>query len=106
MIDKGEGLPTRLQFSQQLDRSFRTSGAELEGFELELVEFNDVVDNDVQETFSLVFRGPVNMPPSQTTYTLANDEVGEFDIFLVPVKQDGKGLYFEAVFNRLKDKAL
>jgi hypothetical protein len=52
-----------------------------------------------QDPFTLVFIGP---PPvlEQQTYTLSNDELGEVDIFLVPIGLDPDGsVRYEAVFN-------
>jgi hypothetical protein len=51
-----------------------------------------------------VFRGPVDVPPNQSIYTLQNDKLGAVELFLVPVKKDDKGLYFEAVINHLLSK--
>jgi hypothetical protein len=35
-------------------------------------------------------------------YQIQHDQLGAFDLFLVPVSQDQDGVYFEAVFNRLR----
>ena len=95
-------LPTKGEFSQQIDQTFRAIGPGGAEFDLQLVEFHDVLDTEAQETFSMIFRGPAEMPPAQTIYRLSNEELGEHDIFLVGVRQDASGTYFEAVFNRLK----
>ena len=49
--------------------------------------------------FSLSFRttgGAAVMP--QRIYEVAHEEVGPYDIFLVPVGPDGKGMVYEAIF--------
>ncbi len=47
------------------------------------------------------FRGPRELYLPQGTYALSQPEVGTFELFLVPVDQDGQGYYYESVFNRL-----
>jgi hypothetical protein len=32
-----------------------------------------------------------------------HDAMGKFELFIVPVEQDAQGVYYEAVFNRLRD---
>jgi hypothetical protein len=32
---------------------------------------------------------------------MEHDEMGQFDLFLVPIRQDDQGFYYEAVFNRI-----
>jgi len=55
---------------------------------------------DRTEPFSLLFLGPSGDMLPQATYTLEHTELGELDIFLVPVGPDGGGRQqYEAVFN-------
>ncbi len=58
-------------------------------------------DTSLQECFSLVFVAPEDAPPVQTMRKLHHDVLGEMTVFLVPIKRDAIGLYYEAVFNRL-----
>ena len=51
--------------------------------------------------FSLVFRGPQEPLLPQQIYAFEHDKLGRFDLFIVPVKRDANGLYYEAVFNRV-----
>jgi hypothetical protein len=55
-----------------------------------------------QERFSIVFRGPRERLLQQGTYEMQHDHLGAFELFLVPVGQDRDGVYYEAVFNRLR----
>jgi hypothetical protein len=55
-----------------------------------------------QERFSVVFRGPRDKPLEQGMYQMQHDQLGGFDLFLVPVGRDHDGVYYEAVFNRLR----
>ena len=52
------------------------------------------------EPFSLIFLGPPNPILPQATYRLTHDQLGELDIFIVPVGPDPQGrIQYEAVFN-------
>ncbi|MFM9905537.1 MAG: DUF6916 family protein [Pyrinomonadaceae bacterium] len=100
-----EKLPTKVEFSDSLDTIFHTQMPDGTGFDLCLVGFEDVVSNSVQENFTLLFRAPLDAPQVQSIYRLHHDKLGAMDIFLVPVKKDEDGLYFEAVFNLIKQAA-
>jgi Domain of unknown function (DUF6916) len=67
--------------------------------ELELV---DVSDGSTPHhiNFSLLFRGPLQPLLPQRIYPVEHDRLGRFDLFIVPVRRDTDGLYYEAVFNR------
>lgn len=52
----------------------------------------------VREPFSLLFRGPLEPFLQQQMAVLQHDELGQIELFLVPVGQDGEGFYYEAVF--------
>jgi len=54
-----------------------------------------------QEQFSLLFQGSNEYLLPQAIYTLEHQQLGEFQLFLVPVSQDQTSYYYEAVFNRL-----
>ncbi len=69
--------------------------------ELELVELNDARPSPEYESFSLLFRGSAADPLGQGMYRFEHARLGIFDLFIVPVAQDGTGRYYEAVFNRL-----
>ena len=94
--------PTKEQFRQQIDQTFRATAPNGEKFDLVLVDFKDVLDTDTQETFTLMFRAPTDTASDQGTYGVSNDAMGDQAIFLVPVSRDAAGLYFEAVYNRFK----
>ena len=48
--------------------------------------------------FSLVFLGPREPLLPQRIYPLGHDELGDFDLFLVPIARDDEGTRYEAVF--------
>jgi hypothetical protein len=104
MTVKRGTFPTKEKFAGQVHKTFRTSTSENPGFEVSMVEFKDIADTETVETFSLLFRAPADVAALQGTYRLENDDIGPLDIFLVPIRKDDSGLFFEAVFNRLKEK--
>ena len=48
--------------------------------------------------FSLSFRTSLTAPLPQSIYEVAHDELGSYQIFLVPVGPDGKGMVYQAIF--------
>lgn len=71
----GEGVPLTLTKIQPLPPSGREAGA-----------------------FVLEWRGPVDPVLPQAIYTLRRGE-DSFEIFIVPLRKDGEGVRYEAVFN-------
>jgi hypothetical protein len=53
--------------------------------------------------FGILFSIPEGRRPTQGTYKLDHEQLGSFELFLVPVTDNGNVAY-EAVFNRLKKK--
>lgn len=51
------------------------------------------------ERFSVVFAGPLDIFLPQNTFHLTHPEMGEFDIFLVPIGRDADRFRYEAVYN-------
>ena len=94
----------RATFEEHLNSRFRVLELVNATCELELIEVTELKGTSVQEVFSLLFRGPVDAPRVQSSFTLQHDVIGDFIIFLTPVKVDNDGLYFEAIFNRLVEK--
>ena len=53
------------------------------------------------ERFSLIFRGPLEMPLEQGIYRFKNGRLGILNIFVVPVLlPDRRYQHYEAIFNR------
>lgn len=48
--------------------------------------------------FALLFRANLESALPQRIYRLEHDEMGPYDIFLVPVGPDGTGMVYEAIF--------
>ena len=95
-------LPSKSEFFAVNNSIFTASNGGGEDFEIHLVSVEEIVSNDVQENFTLLFRAQLDAIAEQGIYHLKHEKLGEMDLFLVPVKKDDTGLYFEAVFNLIK----
>ena len=51
-----------------------------------------------REPFALIFVGPMESAVEQQIYRLEHDEVGNFEIFLVPIGPNQQGMRYEAIF--------
>lgn len=93
-----------------LNTRFRV-GLDAAGFiELELVEVNvmnspgqanPAAARPVQESFSLVFHGPDNRFLPQRIYPFEHNQIGRFELFIVPIGKKPGSIEYQAVFNRL-----
>lgn len=101
MDEVNTNLPTLDDFSGQLNSKFHIASETQPSFDAELVEVEQTISNSVQMSFSLIFRAPADTPPAQSLYNAAHPVLGEMLIFLVPIKMNDQGLFFEAVFNKL-----
>jgi hypothetical protein len=52
-----------------------------------------------REPFSLLFRHEAAVVFPQRIYTMSNEGMGEFGIFLVPIARDRDGFIYQALFN-------
>jgi hypothetical protein len=94
-------MPERLSigdFSTHLHTRFLV--ANLENYELELVEVTDH-SNAKLEQFSVVFIGVLSPWLPQGVYKLIHARIGEHELFLVPLGPDAAGMRYEASFSRL-----
>lgn len=92
------------EFLKHLNTKFRICLSETEAVEAELTDVSERLMSPRQERFSLVFRTANEILIGQGQRTLEHDEMGNFDLFLVPIGRDDEGTYYEAVFNRLIKK--
>lgn len=97
---------TEAEFSKHVNTKFRV--ATESPLELELTEVKGYLSKAHEETgmerFSAFFRGPSERYLEQKTYSFEHEEMGVFDLFLVPVSQDQSGFRYEAVFNYYKQE--
>ena len=69
--------------------------------ELRLVEVSEPSQPDpsgARTPFSLIFLEPSGGVLPQQIYAFEHDELGRFDIFIVPIGRDADGVRYEAVF--------
>jgi len=97
---------TKAAYEANLNTVFRIPLGASKAVGLTLIEVTNmgpVPDKTVagQECFALKFSGPRGRPLSQGTYRMEHAALGRFDLFIVPGGKDKKGLYYQAVINRL-----
>ena len=95
---------TQETFAPHVNTTFFVSHSD-EETEVELIEVSDLKRTAGQERFWLLFRGPRQVFVPQGTYQFRHKAMGEFDLFIVPVREDNAGFYYEANFNRLMGAA-
>jgi hypothetical protein len=85
-------------FSGRVGERFRVTSGD-DTHELTLVECEPLGGTAMERVpFSLVFLGPPEPVLPQRIYPLAHDELGDRELFLVPIAQDADGTRYEAVF--------
>jgi hypothetical protein len=92
---------TKETFDENLNTRFRVMLDGAATLELELIEVKPGRSTSRQEQFSLLFQAQPDIPLQQGVFRLEHDKMGAFELFLVPVRKDEQGYYYEAVFNRL-----
>lgn len=96
---------TEAEFSKHVNTKFRV--AVEPPVELELTEVKGYLSKEHEQTgmerFSAFFRGPGDRYLAQKVYSFEHEQMGTFEMFLVPVSQDQNGFRYEAVFNYFKE---
>jgi hypothetical protein len=99
---------TEKEFSKHVNTKFRV--VDEEPVELELTEIKSYSSQAHEQTglerFSAFFRGPADRYLMQKTYSIEHEQMGAFDLFLVPLSRDESGFRYEAVFNYFKPMAV
>lgn len=99
-----EASLTHEEFSKNAKTKFRAQADDNTLVELELISVSELKLYPQQEEFVLEFLGPLNMFLDQGVRNFTHDQMGEFELFIVPIKQDAQGFYYEAIFNRLRQQ--
>ncbi len=101
MLDK----LTSGDFSPHVNEMFSISAEGMEPFEATLIAVDELgslpkadAETERRRPFSIVLRGPKHAEHPQGIYRIEHEQMGSFDIFLVPIGPDGEGMQFEAVF--------
>lgn len=92
---------TRDRFAEQLNTDFLIRFTPEASMAAELVEVSELRQKGKQESYSLVFRAPLDAPVLQQMFAVEHPELGVFELFLVPIGKNDRGVEFEAVFNQL-----
>jgi hypothetical protein len=98
-----EASLTQETFNQHANTKFQVQVDENTPVELELTEVSELKIYPQQEEFSLLFRGPLDTFLNQGVHPFSHDQMGQFELFIVPVRQDAQGFYYQAVFNRIRE---
>lgn len=96
-----EKSPEKADFEAQINTTFKVLTEAEDQFEMTLVEVKTSISNKFQECFALLFKAPESAPPEQGMFQLKHEKLGDLEIFLVPVKKNDDGLFYEAIFNKL-----
>ena len=99
---KMESLPTYENFVSQMNTTFH-AGGDNGDVPLELAEISNRKLTDRQEEFSITLRGPGDRLLGQGTRRFHHPQLGDFDLFIVPIRSDRDGCYYQAVFNFFKN---
>lgn len=68
---------------------------------LELVEVTEKKTTSRQESFSLWLKSSLEYFLPQGNYGLNHAQLGDGELFIVPIEKDENGFLYQAVFNRL-----
>ena len=94
----------KAMFEKHLNTSFQVSERDGRAIEATLVEVEHK-ENGPVERVSVLFQGPRDPVLNHDTLTVAHPEFGTHEIFMGPVVHPTEdGVYYEAIFNRLKEK--
>jgi hypothetical protein len=96
-------------FSPWLKSKFRVALDSTNFIEVELASADALANpgqpqaagGSLQESFSLVFHGPDNRFLPQRMYPFEHDQIGRFELFIVPIGQKPGFIQYQAIFNRL-----
>lgn len=94
---------TQEAFALNLNTKFQVSTDNVNQVELELAEVSEVKPQKAHDQFAVIFRGPLNAFMGQGLRSFNHDKLGHFELFIVPVRHDSEGYYYEAVFNRFRE---
>jgi hypothetical protein len=91
------------RFEGRVGAIFHVIGDDVPPLELELasvtgVSLHDPASDRSRIPFSVVFHGPLDPVLPQRIYRLRDDELGDLDIFIVPIGPEGEAMQYEAIF--------
>ena len=98
-MDLAELKPDML--SEHVGSGFDVMDDSANVFTITLTEIAGHIKTERNETFSLLFHGPLDRFMPQGIHRLKHATLGELGLFLVPIAQDKDGFQYESVFNHL-----
>lgn len=93
---------TSAVFAQHVKTSFHVEMAPDQMVEMTLTAVSNKGSSLTVESFALYFLAPHDAPARQGTYRMTHEKLGEFELFVVPIRRDPQGIEFEAVFVRTR----
>jgi Domain of unknown function (DUF6916) len=94
---------TAADFEKCLDTNFRVELESPGPIEIKLIAVtprkSEPHEQAGMERFSVVFSGPPDVFLPQNLYRMTHPEMGEFDVFLVPIAPEANEFRYEAVYN-------
>jgi hypothetical protein len=98
---------TEEEFSRHLNTRFDLTFGD-EQLQLQLVNVKPYLpqpnEHAGMERFSVYFQGPLDKHLPQRMYRMTHEQMGEMEIFLVPIEKNEQGFRYEAVFNYFKSE--
>lgn len=97
---------TENEFSKHVNTDFRVNLDAENSVELKLTGVKGYLSKENEQTgmerFSVYFQGSDEPFLPQMLYVFQHAEMGEFDMFLVPIARNAAGFVYESVFNYFK----
>jgi len=87
------------RFADVIGSSFARRG----GPTLQLHEVSDLVEGHGTRSFSLIFHGPSDQSLDQGIHSLRHEDLGDLEVFLVPIGDRDGVRQYEAVFSTIVD---
>ncbi len=94
-------LPNKKHFDNHAADLFEISFSENKAFPCRIEEVKSglkATNKDQNDQFSIVFACNETEVFEQGVYKISHKTMGEFELFLVPVFGDNKGVHYEAIF--------
>lgn len=92
-------LPRESAFTELVGSTFEVMDVPPSTFEVKMTRVVEHAKSDRQEAFSVFFVGPVERFMQQGIRKIRHAQLGELEIFLVPVAKNDEGFEYEAAFN-------
>lgn len=96
-------VQNQASFEKNVNTNFRIELDSHKPVELKLISVtprvNEPHEQAGMERFSVIFSGPPDFFLPQQIYRVVHPDMGEFEVFLVPIAQEANGFKYEAVYN-------